>query len=79
MDAQAFLSNMLERIADLPVSCVDELVPWNVARQIERDIAAACDLTAASCGIANTVQTARLLYGGIAATWPLAVGFGVLG
>ena len=39
MDPQAYLRHVLEHIADHPINRVDELLPWNVAGQIERDIA----------------------------------------
>ena len=39
MDPHAFLRRVLERMADHRVNRVDELLPWNVAGQIERDTA----------------------------------------
>ena len=36
LDPQAYLRYVIERIADHPVSRVDELMPWNVAAAIER-------------------------------------------
>ena len=39
MDPQAYLRHVLEHIADHPINRLDELLPWNVAGQIERDIA----------------------------------------
>ena len=39
IDPQAYLRHVLEHIADHPINRVDELMPWNVAGQNERDIA----------------------------------------
>ena len=36
LDPQAYLRYVIERIADHPVSRVDELLPWNVAAAIQR-------------------------------------------
>jgi hypothetical protein len=31
LDSEAYLAYVLERIADHPVNCLDELLPWHVA------------------------------------------------
>jgi transposase len=39
LDPQAYLRYVLKHIADHPVNRIDELLPWNVVAQIERDTA----------------------------------------
>jgi hypothetical protein len=36
VDPQAWLADILARIADHPVHCLDELLPWNWALDWER-------------------------------------------
>ena len=41
MNPEAYLRHVLERIADHPINRIDELLPWNVAAQLESPLAQA--------------------------------------
>jgi transposase len=41
LNPEAYLRHVLERIADHPINRIDELLPWNVANQIENPLAQA--------------------------------------
>jgi hypothetical protein len=39
LNPEAYLRYVLERIADHPINRIDELLPWNVAAQLEKPLA----------------------------------------
>jgi transposase len=41
LDPEAYLRNVLERISDHPINRIDELLPWNIAAQMETPLAQA--------------------------------------
>jgi transposase len=41
LDPEAYLRNVLERIADHPINQIDELLPWNLAAEMETPLAQA--------------------------------------
>jgi transposase len=41
LNPEAYLRHVLERIADHPINRIDELLPWNVAAQMEKPLAEA--------------------------------------
>ena len=39
LNPEAYLRHVLEHIADHPINRIDELLPWNVAAQMETPLA----------------------------------------
>jgi hypothetical protein len=35
IDPESYLRNVLSRIADHPIKCIEDLLPWNVAKNMQ--------------------------------------------